>query len=109
MYRTLLPVFIAITCIGCEKSQNQQIPDVSKPQRIVFLDSNKEPPSGVSLAIHGHIDGIATISGDNWDKVTISGDVDYNVYHDWFYSSCAVTYSPRNVHSGALTINATFH
>ena len=93
-----------------EWPQVQHIADCSRSQRIVFQTSGMYP-SGVTVRVRGHIDGTATLTTveDRWPPQQISGDVDWSVYHDWFYSTCTFEYSPANVASGRLKVELKFH
>lgn len=90
--------------------QVQSVSDVSQAQRLTFRTAT-EYPSGVSLRVRGQLKGVASITTveDRWEPHQVSGDVDWQVYHDWFYPTCTFEYSPSNVTAGHLSFELTFH
>jgi hypothetical protein len=93
-------------------SQTQQIARVAEAQRLKFLAIHPTHPiSGVTLHVHGHIEGTASINcpfGED-RKHPIAGDVDWLTGGDWYDYAIAFEYSPANVTSGRLTFDLTFH
>ena len=94
-----------------DETKSQQIMNVTEPQRIAFHALDNRHLSGATLHVHGHIDGIASIKGplNEGEPKTISGDVDWAIYGDYFHPDIAFEYVPVNVTSGQLTFELTFH
>ena len=100
---------MALAVTGCDRHGGVvPIADSTKAKSVV-LRSTRTDVSGISLRVRGHIDGEATLSAANWDKQVLKGTVDWQVYHDWFNGTCTLRYLPKDVKSGALTIEYEFH
>ncbi len=98
---------MAFAFAGCERPQIQHIERVADEQHLVFNDPGSSR-SGVTLHVRGQIDGEATIDGPQWSPQTISGKVDRIVYHDYFYKTIVIDYTPSKVTSGKLSFELTF-
>lgn len=69
---------------GCGQTmQKSNVVDVSKAQTLVLTTAVSDV-SGLTLHIHGQLDGEAIVSASNWEPRKIGGKVDFKAYHDWF-------------------------
>ena len=71
-------------------------------------------PSGAAgsyleLHVHGHIDGVATLSG-SWIQYpqNIGNTVDFKQSGDHYDTNCVLVYSPATVKIGTLTVDFKF-
>ncbi len=115
--RTTLPVFVVcalmlLSC-GCSRTSSVRIPDVTKSNALNLVSGYSgmggDLPSGITLHVHGHIDGSASFFARGWETTKLSGTVEWRIYHDWFQTNCVVHYVPESVRSGELTVDYTFH
>jgi hypothetical protein len=107
---------VAICCLalGCGRNRGTiRINDVTTTNVLTLVSGysgiSNDIPSGISLRVYGQLDGTAFVYGEEWEPVTITGAVDWSVYHDWFEPSCVLYYAPQNVRSGHLKVSYTFH
>ncbi len=93
------------------KSQTQQITRVTESQRLTFRTTDAKHVSGVTLHVHGHIEGAAMIKGplNASEPQPISGDVDWQIYGDYFVPDIEFEYVPAKVTAGQLTFEVEFH
>ena len=101
---------LAIGC-GGSRSGSVRIADVTKTNSISLTSSYSgvggDGPSGITLHIHGQIDGSAYVYASNWETTKLSGTVEWRIYHDWFQTNCVLHYIPESVRSGELTVDYT--
>ena len=93
---------------SCSRPRTTHVPDVTQTN-VLALSTSQQSVSGISLHIRGRLDGKAHVVAGNWEKHTLSGTVDWQVYHDWFEPTCALHYEPVAVTSGSLTVEYEFH
>ena len=101
-------VIVAIVSACGRSSEIADVPDVTRPT-VLVLNSRSANVSGITLHIHGQIDGDAVFSTSGWETQRLSGKVDYKIYHDWFQPKCNLHYQPQKVTSGVLTVEYKFH
>lgn len=99
---------LALCATACSRSGSTNVPDPTK-KSVITLRSSIAEPNGITIKITGKIDGSAVVHADNWEKVSISGEVEWQIYKDWFEPSCDIHYEPSGVTTGSLTIDYTFH
>ncbi len=83
------------------------IPDVTRSSNI-NMNTWQWDVSGITLHIHGNLNGEAYVFAGNWRKKLLSGRVDWKIYRDWFQPSCVLHYEPKSVTSGNLTVEWCF-
>ena len=67
---------VALFTTGCSRSGSAAIPDPTK-KSVITLRSPIPEPNGITIRISGKIDGGAVVYASSWDKVTLSGAVDW--------------------------------
>ncbi len=94
-----------------DESQTQQITRVMEAQKLTFRATDAKHLSGVTLHVHGHIEGAAMIKGplNASEPQPISGDVDWQIYGDYFVPDIEFEYVPAKVTAGQLTFEVEFH
>jgi hypothetical protein len=99
-----------ITFRGCRWRQATQIPDPTKPAALTLNPSLLQFDSvhGLSLRIHGHLDGAAIISSGPVQTQRVSGDFDIRYASEYYNSNCTIHYSPEGVLSGKVLIEYEF-
>jgi hypothetical protein len=89
------------------------IPDVTRPATLRLTRTDPPPwvgfVSGFSVCVTGHIDGEAKVRAENREPKRLSGEVNWQVYYDWFHPDCALNYQPAQVRGGNLTVRYRFH
>jgi hypothetical protein len=102
--------------VGCSRGSRRgsvRIVDVTKTNALNLVSDYSgvagDLPSGISLHVHGRLDGTAYVSAGNWETTKLSGIVDWRIYHDWFQTNCVLHYVPESVDSGKLTLDYTIH
>jgi hypothetical protein len=90
------------------QTQMREISQITEREQITFQTSNRDP-TGVTLRVQGHIDGVASVFVENWPPLVLSGDIDLKIYHDHFHSDIKIEYLPQNVANGRLTFDIRFH
>jgi hypothetical protein len=82
----------------------QRVEDASQARRLDFRLSSEESVSGVTLHVHGHLDGSAAVKIEgSQDFGILSGDVEYKYGQEWSSPACTVTYEPVSGTTGSLT------
>lgn len=107
-------LFIIVACSpdsGKDSSKGLvKISNVTKEQSINIATSGSDSSiSGLTIHCRGYIDGKATLRASNWEPKILSGNIDWHIYHDWFFATCIIKYMPENVKSGNLIIEYEFH
>jgi hypothetical protein len=112
-FSLLIACSVALVGCGGSRSGSVRIADVTKSNSINLTSGysgvGSDLPSGITLHVHGQIDGSAYIHADNWEPTKLNGTVEWRIYHDWFKSNCVLHYKPDSVRSGELTVNYTIH
>ena len=105
---TLL-LFVALLVSGCGKRQTVQVADATKASDVTLTSPADRPlVHGISLRFHGHLDGVATVSGTNVQTQRLTGDFDVKTGGDWYSTNCVLHYSPESVRSGTVIIDYEF-
>jgi hypothetical protein len=110
----LIGVCVAIQLRTTYFWTSANIPDVTRPATLRLSHHGWNRPSAVVVRLTGHIDGEAEVWGEHiegpegWEPVKLSGDVNWEVYHDWFASDLDFHYRPIQVRSGHLTVQYMF-
>jgi hypothetical protein len=107
--RLWIIICLAILSVcGCSQRQTTQISDVTKTNTMVLTPSGATG-SYLDLHVHGHIDGVATLSG-SWIQYPqkISNAVAFKQSGDHYDTNCVLVYSPATVKSGTLTVDNEF-
>jgi hypothetical protein len=84
------------------------IADATQTNALTLLAAHRDV-SGLTLHVHGHLDGTGYVCAGNWPTQALTGAVDWRIYHDWFQTSCVVHYHPAGVRAGSLTVDYEFH
>ena len=110
-----LLVVCSVALLGCggSRSGSVRIADVTKTNSISLTSGYSgvggDLPSGITLHVHGQIDGSAYVYAGNWETTKLSGTVEWRIYHDWFQTNFVLHYVPESVRSGELTVDYTIH
>ena len=106
----------AIVLVGCDRgsrSGSVRIADVTKTNALNLVSDYSgvagDLPSGISLHVHGRLDGSAYVFAGNWATTKLSGPVEWRTSHDWFQTNCVLHYVPESVRSGELTVDYTIN
>ena len=109
-------IVCAVVLIGCgrgSRSGSVPIADVTKTNALNLVSDYSgvagDVPSGITLHVHGRLDGTAYVFAGNWETTKLSGTVEWRIYHDWFQTNCVLHYVPESVRSGELTVDYTIH
>jgi hypothetical protein len=92
---------------GCERSGKLRVADVTQSQSFP-VKARSSSPTGITLHVKGHLDGTAFVYIQSHAKESLSGDVDWKVYHDWFEQECEISFEPGSAASGSLEISYVF-
>jgi hypothetical protein len=110
---TAFLVVCAFALIGCKwRSRSGSVPisDVTSTNLLNLVsDDSRGLPSGITLHIHGDLDGTAYVFAEDWETSKLSGAVESRIYHDWFQTNSVLHYVPESVRSGELTVDYTIH
>jgi len=74
----------------------------------MILTPSEEYGSYLELHVHGHIDGVATLSGSWIQPQKISDAVEFKQSGDHYSTNCVLVYSPSTVKSGTLAVDFKF-
>ncbi len=110
----LLLAVCSAVLLGCgSRSGSVRIADVTKTNSLNLTSGysgiDGDVPSGITVHVHGQIDGEAYVYAGNWETTKLSGTVEWRIYHDWFQTNCVLHYVPESVRSGELTVDYRIH
>jgi hypothetical protein len=87
---------------------NLRITDLTTSQSFTVkaLSSSR---SGITIHVKGYINGSAYVYVNNYQKESLSGNVDWQSYSDWFENECTIYFEPGSASSGELEISYTLN
>jgi len=103
-------LLMAAVVAGCGKRQAVAIPDVTKSTTLTLTTApgNRASVHGISLRIHGKIDGTAQISGPPLQPKRVSGNFEIVHKGDYYSTNCVLSYLPVGVRKGRVTVDYEF-
>ena len=102
-----IPLCLLAATAGCERSGTLRVADVTKSQTFA-VKARGSSPTGIKIHAKGHIDGTAFVYIHDYAKGSLSGDVNWGIYHDWFEQDCKIFFEPGTATSGSLEITYSF-
>jgi hypothetical protein len=114
MRSTAILAFTVLALVaGCGRQQGDggmRIPDVTKTANVTLTT----PPGysakvhGISVRVHGTIDGTAQISGTSMQAKRVSGRFEVTHSGDYYTTNFTLSYMPVGVRDGRVNIDYEF-
>jgi hypothetical protein len=104
-------LLLVVSLLGCSRKaapSSVRITNTTQTNVLTLLSPHQNV-SGLTLHIHGHIDGTGYVSAANWPTQALTGAVDWRIYHDWFQTNCVIHYQPAEVRNESLIVDYEFH
>jgi hypothetical protein len=99
--------------LGCSQSPSTttiSIPDATQTNALTLVSPQRRDfVSGLTLHVQGYLDGTGYVYAVDWPTQSLSGAIDWKIYHDYFQTSCTVYYHPVAVQGGRLSVRYEFH